>query len=108
MRRRWSLVGEYRPATCGYCQADTWCEFRRNGKPQCRACKVERYFDHYLYPPLGFKLLDWQRRFLRKIYGTVDDQGVRKYRRAYRSLGKKGGKSFLVGGLPLYHLCAEH
>ena len=64
-------MAEYRPETCAYCQADTWCEIRANGKPQCRACKVERFFSEILYPPLGYRLLDWQRKVLRDLYGTV-------------------------------------
>jgi len=101
-------VADYRPETCAYCQADTWCEIRANGKPQCRACKVERFFARILYPPLGYRLLAWQRKVLRDIYGTVSpEDGRRRYRSAYISVGKKNGKSFLIGGLPLYHLLME-
>jgi phage terminase large subunit-like protein len=101
-------VADYRPETCAYCQADTWCEIRGNGKPQCRACKIERFFARILYPPLGYRLLAWQRKVLRDIYGTVStEDGRRRYRSAYISVGKKNGKSFLIGGLPLYHLLLE-
>ena len=101
-------MADYRPETCAYCQADTWCEIRANGKPQCRACKVERFFARILYPPLGYRLLAWQRKVLRDIYGTVSpEDGRRRYRSAYISVGKKNGKSFLIGGLPLYHLLME-
>lgn len=101
-------MAEYRPDTCAYCQTNTWCERRRNGEPQCRACKVERFFERFLYPPLGFRLLDWQRQFLRTVYGNVNPEtGLRQYRRAYRSTAKKNGKSFLFGGIPIYHLCCE-
>src|SRR5450432_2176833 len=106
----WSrpCVADYRPETCAYCQADTWCEMRANGKPQCRACKIERFFARILYPPLGYRLLAWQRKVLRYIYGTVSpEDGRRRYRSAYISVGKKNGKSFLIGGLPLYHLLME-
>jgi len=101
-------VLDYRPNTCAYCKSDTWCESRANGKPQCRACKVERFFERYLYPPLGFVLMDWQRTFLRNVYGTVDpSNGRRQYRKAYRAIAKKNGKSFLCGGLPIYALVAD-
>src|SRR5580704_17114547 len=103
-----SCVADYRPETCAYCQADRWCEMRSNGKPQCRACKVERFFAEILYPPLGYKLLARQRKVLRDIYGTVSpEDGRRRYRSGYISVGKKNGKSFLIGGLPLYHLLME-
>src|ERR1700681_2750242 len=104
-----NCVADYRPTTCAYCQADTWCEIRANGKPQCRACKVERFFAEILYPPLGYRLLAWQRKVLRDLYGTVSpEDGRRRYRSAYISVGKKNGKSFLIGGLPLYHLPLEN
>lgn len=94
--------------TCAYCEAETWCEPRVNGKPQCRACKIERFFEHVLYAPLGFGLMPWQRKALRDIYGTVCDKGMRQFRRAFISVAKKNGKSFLIGGLPIYHLLAEN
>lgn len=101
-------MADYRPDTCAYCGAETWCEIRANGKPQCRACKVERFYAEVLYPPLGYVLLGWQRQVLRNLYGTVEAQdGRRRYRRAYISVAKQNGKSFIVGGLPIYHLLME-
>jgi phage terminase large subunit-like protein len=101
-------VAEYRPDTCAYCRADTWCETRRNGKPQCKACKVERFYSEVLYPPLGYKLLGWHTQVLRALYGTVNrEDGKRRYTRGYVSTGKQNGKSFLTGGLPLYHMLME-
>lgn len=93
---------------CDYCQSPTWVYIRHDGRPQCKACKVERFFENVLYKPIGFALLPWQRKILRDIYGTVADDGLRRYRRAYISVAKKNGKSFLVGGLPLYHLLMEN
>jgi phage terminase large subunit-like protein len=53
--------------------------------------------------------MDWQRKVLRGIYGNPDPiTGLRRYRSAYISVGKKNGKSFLIGGLPLYHLLMEN
>jgi phage terminase large subunit-like protein len=81
---------------------------RWKGRPQCRACKVERFFSEILYPPLGYRLLPWHRRILRDLYGTVNaDDGVRTFQRAYISAAKQNGKSFLTGGLPIYHLLME-
>jgi len=100
-------LGKYRPESCAYCKTDTWCEIRANGYPQCRACKVERFFTEILYPPLGYSLMSWQRKVLRDIYGTVDERGKRRYRSAYVSVAKQNGKSNVVGGLPLYHLLME-
>jgi phage terminase large subunit-like protein len=81
---------------------------RWTGRPQCRACKVERFFSEILYPPLGYSLLPWHRRVLRDLYGTVNrNDGRRNFQRAYISAAKQNGKSFLTGGLPIYHLLME-
>jgi phage terminase large subunit-like protein len=102
------VAAPYKPETCAYCQADTWCEIRKNGKPQCRACKVERFFTEILYPPIGLQLMVWQRKVIRDIYGTVlPADGSRQYRHGYISVAKQNGKSFLFGGLPIYHLLME-
>ena len=101
-------MADYRPEKCAYCAAETWCEIRRNGKPQCRACKIERFFSEILYPPLDYTLMGWQRKVLRDLYGTVRaEDGKRQYRAGYVSVAKKNGKSFLIGGLPIYHLLME-
>jgi phage terminase large subunit-like protein len=61
-----------------------------------------------MYAAIGFELLPWQSKILRDIYGSVDcDTGLRRYTTAYISMAKKNGKTFLVGGLPLYHLMVE-
>lgn len=99
----------YVPAKCDFCSAITWCELRESGKRQCRGCKVERFFANVLYKPLGYRLFGWTRKVLRDLYGTVNlETGRRQYRRAYISVAKQNGKSFLIGGLPLYHLEMEN
>ena len=102
------MANPYRPDTCAWCHADTWCEVRANGAPQCRACKVELFYERVLYPPMGYRLLPWTRKVLRNLYGSVEpDTGRRRYRRAYISVAKQNGKSFLTGGLPIYHMLME-
>lgn len=101
-------MANYRPDTCAYCGSDTWCETRSNGKPQCRACKVVAFYELVLYPPLRLKLGWWQRKILRDLFGTVRrEDGKRQFRRAYISTAKQNGKSFLTGGLPIYHIVME-
>jgi phage terminase large subunit-like protein len=65
------------------------------------------FFDTVLYPPLGYRLQLWQRKVLRDLYGTLKGNGLRQYRHAYLSVAKKNGKSFLLGGLPIYHMLIE-
>jgi len=90
-------VADYRPATCAYCNTDTWCEKRANGKPQCRACKIERFYEYVLYAPFSYKLQRWGRDTLRRLYGTVrPENGLRQYRRGYISTAKQNGKQLSV------------
>jgi phage terminase large subunit-like protein len=53
-------------------------------------------------------LIDWQRKVLRDLYGTVrPEDGLRQYTEAFISVAKQNGKTFLVGGLPIYTLLME-
>lgn len=61
-----------------------------------------------MYQFLGYKLLPWVETALRDIYGTIEiDTGLRQYREAFISTAKKQGKSFFLGGMPVYHLDQE-
>lgn len=61
-----------------------------------------------MYAPLGYKVLGWVETALRDIYGTIEiDTGLRQYREAFVSTAKKQGKSFFLGGMPVYHLDQE-
>lgn len=61
-----------------------------------------------MYAHIGFTVLPWQERELRTWFGTVDPAtGLRRYRRVYDEKPKKNGKTFNVGGIPIYHLVAE-
>jgi len=102
---------DYRPGLiCDFCGRKTWTELRHRGPGfrQCRACKIEKFFEHVLYAPLGFHLPAWSRKVLRDLYGTLDEEtGLRQYRTAYISMAKQNGKSNMIGGLPIYHILME-
>lgn len=51
-----------------------------------------------------FKLLEFQKKFIRAIYGSVDKNHDRIVRRAILSLGRKNGKTALIACLVLVHL----
>lgn len=79
---------------------------------QKRADRVIRFVEllkHTKSPFNGksFELLPWQRSVLVDVYGTLTDQGVRRYRYAYLEIPKKNGKSELCAALGLYHLFAD-
>lgn len=105
----------YKRDRCWYCLQegrinDTWCEYNgKTGEPQCRGCKIVRFYERLLYPPLKYLRLDWGREILRDLYGTVQpEDGRRVYDRAYISMAKKNAKSSWAAGLPLYHLLCEN
>lgn len=49
-------------------------------------------------------LLDWQKEFIRNVYGNVDDRGIRKIREAFLCLPRKNGKTGFLAFIALYHL----
>lgn len=58
----------------------------------------------------ALELLDFQRQFVRGVYGPRDDAGLRRVRLAALSVARGNGKSATLSGLSLAHLlgpCAE-
>ncbi len=87
---------------------------------QVKADKVRRFFEKILElveVDLGsgkkgkvrapFILATWQREFLEQIFGIVDENGLRMFRRAYLEIAKKNGKSELAAGIALFMLAAD-
>ena len=54
-----------------------------------------------------FELLPWQRKFLSDVFGTIRDDGLRQYTKAYLEIPKKNGKSEVGAGLALNMLCND-
>ena len=54
-----------------------------------------------------FKLLPFQKDFIRDVYGPVDDNGKRIVRRAILSIARKNGKTMIVSCLALAHLLID-
>lgn len=54
-----------------------------------------------------FNLLEWQEDLLRKLFGTVDENGYRVYRKCYVEIPKKNGKTELGAAIALYLLVAD-
>lgn len=52
-----------------------------------------------------FRLRDWQKQFIRDVYGPVGSDFKRLVRRAILSVGRKNGKTALIAALVLVHLC---
>jgi phage terminase large subunit-like protein len=54
-----------------------------------------------------FKLPPWQKKIVFDVFGAMNDEGLRQYRTAFLSTGKKNGKTALCGGLALQGLTAD-
>ena len=54
-----------------------------------------------------FILLDWQLKAIRDVYGTLKEDGTRRYTMAYLEVPKKTGKSEIGAALALKQLCAD-
>jgi len=54
-----------------------------------------------------FILLKWQRVLIKKLFGNVDENGKRIYRKAYVEIPKKDGKSELAAAIALYLLTLD-
>lgn len=54
-----------------------------------------------------FELLPWQKDLIATIFGWVDDQGLRRYKRVWLEVPRKNGKSTLSSGLGLFLLFAD-
>ena len=52
-------------------------------------------------------VLPWQSEVLSSIFGTIKDDGTRRYRTAYVEVPRKNGKSTLAAGIGLYALLAD-
>lgn len=55
-----------------------------------------------------FDLLPWQDKVIKDIFGTVKDNGYRKYNTAYVEIPKKNGKSEIAAAIALYLTCADN
>ena len=54
-----------------------------------------------------FDLLPWQDKIIRDIFGTVKEDGYRRYNTAYVEIPKKNGKSELAAAIALYLTCGD-
>lgn len=54
-----------------------------------------------------FVLQPWQKDFISKLFGTINDDGTRQYRQAIVFIPRKNGKTELGAAIALYMLCAD-
>ena len=54
-----------------------------------------------------FKLLDWQERIIRDLFGVLKPNGYRQFNTAYIEIPKKNGKSELAAAIALLLTCGD-
>lgn len=54
-----------------------------------------------------FKLQPWQKEYVAKLFGTVDEDGLRQYRQSIVFIPRKCGKTELGAAIALYMLVAD-
>jgi phage terminase large subunit-like protein len=54
-----------------------------------------------------FLLMDWQKSLIHDVFGTLDENGKRRYRTVYCEVPRKNGKSETAAGIALYLTCYD-
>ncbi len=70
---------------------------------------LEGYCRHHKGEWAGKPLIleEWQRDWIRCLFGWLRPDGTRRFRKAWVEVGKKNGKTEIAGGLGLYLLVAD-
>jgi phage terminase large subunit-like protein len=53
------------------------------------------------------RLLEWQRDFIRRLFGWRRPDGTRRFRSAYLEVGKKNGKSTMLSAIVIFLMLAD-
>jgi phage terminase large subunit-like protein len=78
-----------------------------------KAEKAIRFIENLMVPKgksgnTRFLLMEWQKDFIRKLFGTLTADGLRQYVTALLLIPKKNGKSTLSAAIALYCLFCEN
>lgn len=71
------------------------------------------FIEKFCHPSKGkqankpLKLMLWQKAMIEAIFGFVDIEGNRKYRRVFLLIGRKNGKSAIASAIGLYMMIAD-
>lgn len=71
---------------------------------------IEKFCTHYEGKWAGqpFRLLDWQKEIIRKLFGWIDRRtGLRRFRQLYLITAKGAGKTPMLAAMGLYMLVAD-
>src|SRR5215469_3081360 len=87
---------------CSFCGTFVlWGKKLADGRILCRACEVCIFFETRLtltadYAGKPFTLMPWVKEVLRDLFGTLDEEGNRRYRDVYLEVPKKNTKALAL------------
>lgn len=95
-----------------YFSWDVWICPARRRTPKAEAQRATAFIEsltHSKGPAAGqpFRLREWQRAIVERIFGTLDADGYRVIRTALIELPTRNGKTELAAALALYMLCGD-
>jgi phage terminase large subunit-like protein len=75
-----------------------------------KVCQFIQLLPHIKGPKAGQRLIlePWQIFLLTTVFGWVNQEGHRRFRRVYIEVPRGNGKSALTSGVALYMLCADN
>lgn len=97
-------------ADCSYCQTPTkWAEELEDGSVLCPACRAALFFTRHLtltgdFGGQPFVLMPWLDTVVRDLFGTLDDDGMRRYKDVYLEVPTGNCKTTFCAGLVLCFL----
>lgn len=97
-----------REPRCSFCNEPViWAKQVGKNKLLCRACEVCIFFETHLtltgdFAGQPFRLMPWTRKTLRDVFGTLDEDGLRRYRDVYQEVPKKNSKTTICAGIVTY------
>jgi len=77
-----------------------------------KADRVIKFISHLTHTKgkwagLPFVAMEWEKKIVNDVFGTVDENGLRRYRICYVEIPKKNGKTEFFAALSLYMLCSD-
>lgn len=96
---------------CSFCGEPTeWAQVLQDEKLLCPACRPCLFFENYLtltgdFSGQPFTLVPWLRTTLRDVFGTLDEEGLRRYKDVYLEVPTSNSKTTFCAGLVLFMLC---
>lgn len=98
---------------CSFCLEQVkWAEILEDDRVLCAACRWCIFFEEHLtltgdFGGEKFRLINWQRRIIRDVFGTLDEEGLRVFRDVYLEVPTGNSKTTFCAGLVVCALASS-